>query len=311
MHPELEARLLHCRNLPSPPAVALRIIELAQDPGADLNATARVIGMDPALSARMLRVANSPLYAGRRRVDNLGQALTLLGLNATLSLALGFSLAPGLRGDPGSASEQERIWRRSVLAALAARLLGGHARLPRLEDLMLAGLLQDIGALALLQAMPDEYAEVRARTASRNDLLANERAAFGADHAETGAWLARYWQLPGYLAEAIGASESPGNGNPLHACIAAAGIVADLWLDGGDDPGLREIADGCVRDCAVDGTTLDQLLAQLAASLPEIGAVFDVISTFLPNATMLERSGSSSCFLKALLPAASMMPSSS
>ena len=78
MHPDLEAHLLHCRNLPSPPAVALRIIELAQDPGADLNATAQAIGVDPALTARMLRVANSPLYAGRRRVDNLPQALTLL-----------------------------------------------------------------------------------------------------------------------------------------------------------------------------------------------------------------------------------------
>src|SRR5690606_39956726 len=66
-----------------------------QDPNADLAATARVIALDPALSARMLRVANSPLYAGRRKVENLPQALTLLGLNATLSLALGFSLMQG------------------------------------------------------------------------------------------------------------------------------------------------------------------------------------------------------------------------
>src|SRR5690606_15443944 len=77
MRPELEARPLLCRNLASPPAVALRIIELAQDPNADLAATARVIALDPALSARMLRVANSPLYAGRRKVENLPQALTL------------------------------------------------------------------------------------------------------------------------------------------------------------------------------------------------------------------------------------------
>src|SRR5690606_14167290 len=155
MHPDLESSLLHCRNLPSPPAVALQIIELAQDPDADLATAARVIAMDPALSARLLRVANSPLYAGRRRVETLAQATTMLGLNATLSLALGFSLARGLRSTSGAAAEQERLWKRSVLSALAARLLGEHAGLERLEDLMLAGLLQDIGALALLQARPD------------------------------------------------------------------------------------------------------------------------------------------------------------
>ena len=276
MYPELEAHLLHCRNLPSPPAVALRIIELAQDPMADLGLTARVIGTDPALSARMLRVANSPLYAGRRRVENLGQALTLLGLNATLSLALGFSLAQGLRGSTDMAAEQERIWRRSVLAALAARLLGGHARLQRLEDLMLAGLLQDIGALALLQAMPAEYAAIRAAAADGADLLERERTTFGADHAVVGAWLARHWQLPSYLANAIEASEAADPGDAFQACVVASGAIADLWLDGGGAPARRELAHARVRACVADGTTLDDLLVQLAAALPEIGAMFDV-----------------------------------
>ncbi|WP_157835199.1 HDOD domain-containing protein, partial [Xanthomonas sp. SHU 199] len=106
MHPELEAILSHSRDLPSPPGVALRIIELAQDADVDLAATADAIAMDMALSARMLRIANSPLYASRRRVDNLGQALTMLGLNAALSLALGFSMVQSLRG--GSGEPQER-----------------------------------------------------------------------------------------------------------------------------------------------------------------------------------------------------------
>ena len=195
MHPDLEASLVHCRNLPSPPAIALQIIELAQDPDADLATAARVIAMDPALSARLLRVANSPLYAGRRRVETLAQATTMLGLNATLSLALGFSLARGLRATDGAAAEQERLWKRSVLSALAARLLGEHAGLERLEDLMLAGLLQDIGALALLQARPDAWLALQdgGRVPAP---LEREREVLGDDHAAAGAWLARQWQLP-------------------------------------------------------------------------------------------------------------------
>lgn len=82
MRPELEATLLHCRNLPSPPGVALQIIELAQDPNASLADAARVVAMDPALSARILRMANSPLYATRRRATTLAQAMSTLGVNA-------------------------------------------------------------------------------------------------------------------------------------------------------------------------------------------------------------------------------------
>ncbi|PSD29288.1 GGDEF domain-containing protein, partial [Stenotrophomonas maltophilia] len=96
MPPELTAALALCRNLPSPPGIALRIIELAQDPEADIATAADIIAIDMALSARMLRIANSPLYASRRRIENLGQALTMLGLNATISLALGFTVTQGL-----------------------------------------------------------------------------------------------------------------------------------------------------------------------------------------------------------------------
>ena len=99
MSPELNAALSLCRNLPSPPGIAIRIIELAQDPETDIATAADAIAMDMALSARMLRIANSPLYASRRRIENLGQALTMLGLNATLQLALGFSLANAVGKD--------------------------------------------------------------------------------------------------------------------------------------------------------------------------------------------------------------------
>jgi diguanylate cyclase (GGDEF)-like protein len=278
MRTELEASLLHCRNLPSPPGVALQIIELAQDPNVDLGTAARVISLDPALSARMLRVANSPLYAGRRRVDNLGQAMTMLGLNATLSLALGFSLAHGLRGPGSTAAEQEKVWRRSVLSALAARLIGQQAGLQRLEDLMLAGLLQDIGALALLQAEPVQYSGLRARATDNASLLALEEEVLGSNHAVVGEWLARQWNLPAYIGQAIGASEgAPGN-DPFLACVAASGSVADLWLASQDEDGsLRAAAEANARAAtARTGPVLDELLVQMAAALPEVSALFEV-----------------------------------
>ncbi|MGJ4729776.1 HDOD domain-containing protein [Luteimonas sp. SDU101] len=279
MHPELEAALSHCRTLPSPPAIALRIIDLAQQPDADLDATARIIAQDSALSARMLRIANSPLYANRRQVATLGQALTLLGLNATLSLALGLSLSRSMRStQPGD--EQALLWRRSALAAMAARLLGEELGVTRPEELMLAGLLQDIGALALLQVRPELYRELLRAAADPGDRLRREREALGSDHAEIGAWIAARWNLPAYLQQAIGASESVAAGDSrFHDCVAASGLLADLWLADGDDSAhdARRRALAATRErLGLDLARFDLLVTRMADALPDIASLFDV-----------------------------------
>jgi HD-like signal output (HDOD) protein len=90
--PELRSKIEQCHNLPSPPGVATKIIALANDPGADIARIADVLALDPAITAKILRIANSPMYARQRKTENLKQALMVIGLNATISLALSFSL---------------------------------------------------------------------------------------------------------------------------------------------------------------------------------------------------------------------------
>src|SRR5690606_16714544 len=89
---ELKTKLERCKDLPSPPGVATQIIALANDPGVGMDRIAKVLGTDPALTTKILRIANSPIYALPRQTENLRQALVVLGLNATISLALSFSL---------------------------------------------------------------------------------------------------------------------------------------------------------------------------------------------------------------------------
>ena len=96
MNPEIEAHLRSLVNFPSPPGVATHIIELARDPEIEMGKVAKALSMDSALSSKVLRIANSPLYAQRRKSENLRQALVVLGLNATLTLALSFSLVKSL-----------------------------------------------------------------------------------------------------------------------------------------------------------------------------------------------------------------------
>lgn len=275
MRTELETTLLHCRNLPSPPGVALQIISLAQDPNATLGAAAQIINLDPALSARLLRLANSPLYATRRRVESLSQAMAMLGLNATLSLALGFSLIQGLRSANSAAKLQEHIWQRSVLSALAARLMGQQLGLKRPEALMLAGLLQDIGRLALLQAIPAEYAALSEKAEGEAHLTQLEESELGSNHATVGAWLARRWRLPDYLIEATDKSEDEQcSEDSFYRCIQASGAIADLWL------ATAETADAAreraLEKMGLDAPLLDVLLPMIAAALPEVSATFDI-----------------------------------
>lgn len=276
MSRDLAHRLALCRTLPTLPAVAVQIIELAQSPDAELAQIARVIGLDPALATKLLRIANSPLYASKRRVDNLRQALTVLGLNATLSLALGFSLDKSLRQPWGQRFDFQSVWRRSILAATAARCLGEWVGLPRTEDLMLAGLVQDIGILALGQLEPDAYAAILADAEDNTQLGALERERLGTDHAQVGAALALAWGLPAFLAEAIRDSESELPRGELNLCVALSGPIADIWVR--EDPeAVRRVASRlCEQHLGMDRMNFAELTAEVSAAIPEISALFDI-----------------------------------
>lgn len=278
MRAELEAKLSCCRDLPSPPGVALRILALARDPDVVMATAADTIGLDPALTARMLRIANSPLYASRRRIENLSQALTLLGLNATLTLALGFTLASGMRSrQHGDEQHEEKIWRRSVIAALASRLLGERTGQRRLEELMLAGLLQDIGVLGLLQLDRKGYGALLADSPDNAVLRERELQKFGSDHAEVGHWMARHWNLPPLLQDAIRVSESPAPlESPFDACVAVSGYLADLWIQEDADAARLRALEAAHLHLSLDVAAVDGVIEQMGQMLPEIATMFEV-----------------------------------
>jgi diguanylate cyclase (GGDEF)-like protein len=276
MSRDIAERLSLCRSLPSLPAVAVQIIELAQSPDAELSQIARTIGLDPALATKLLRIANSPLYASKRRVDNLRQALTVLGLNATLSLALGFSLQQSLRQPCGPGIDLQSVWRRSILAATAARCLGEWVGLPRTEDLMLAGLVQDIGVLALGQLEPERYAAIRNQADDNTSLVALERAELGTDHAEVGALLATQWGLPAFLVEAIRQSESAAPAGEMNLCVALSGPIADIWIGADPEPARLAAARLCEQHLGMDRMNFAELTAEVSAAIPEISSLFDI-----------------------------------
>lgn len=281
MTPEIREALKYCPNLPSPPGIAIRIVELGRDPNVDLTALSRLLARDPALASRVLRASNSALYAQRRRSDNLRQALVVIGLNATMTLALSFSLAETLTDQPNKRNVTNLVWRRALISATAARLLGTRVRLNDLEELFLAGLLQDLGILALDAAMPEKYHPLVTQARDHDDLLRREREALDSDHGEAGEWLMNNWGLPKRLSQVASAVHDPDHANLAAPdalfvnCIAVAGKIADLFLGDDRKAGTDRVADDALRLLGIDHDTLDALLNEVAQVLPEVAALYD------------------------------------
>ncbi|MCB1740070.1 MAG: GGDEF domain-containing protein [Gammaproteobacteria bacterium] len=282
MDAKLLTRLKNCNSLPTLPAVAAQLIELGRDPNASMEDVARVVRMDPAISAKILRMANSPVYARRRRCDNFQQALVVLGLNATMTVALTFTLAKALRAEGSSGLDLERFWRRTTLSAVSCRMLGVHLQHRAPDDLFFAALLQDIGVLALDRAVPEMYAELPHAAQTHAALTELELERLSTDHAEVGAWLLDKWKLPDIQQRAVRESHAhfsgPHNGpdDVLVRSVAVSGVLADIWF-------AESYAQACqsaqmiVHD--VLGLTPEEtanLLEQIAAALPEVEQLFDI-----------------------------------
>ncbi|HET9594956.1 MAG TPA: HDOD domain-containing protein, partial [Anaeromyxobacteraceae bacterium] len=236
MDARLEQRILACPTLPSLPAVAVEVVRLCQREEIDLPEVVKLLERDPALAAKILRFANSVSVAARSKVTTLTRALTLLGTNSVLTLALSFSLVSSRRRATRNGFDHDRYWRRALLSALAARLLAEEARLDR-EEAFLAALLQDLGMLALDEVMPGDYGRIVAASGGDHArLVEREQAALGADHAEVSAFLVSRWNLPPLVVETARGSHDPARAAAPDAALAAAvacvhvaGALADVW----------------------------------------------------------------------------------
>ena len=284
MHADLETRLSKCRTLPSPPRICEQILSLARSPDLELADLAELICRDPGLAARVLRIANSSFYARRRHVANLRDALVVLGINAAVSLALGFSLVHGLGSFNAHAGRYTRFWSRSLLAAHAAEELGRELKVGLPEDAFLAALVQDIGMLALVQALGEEYLSLVPEDGihDHDRLVAAERARFGTDHAEVGVWLLRHWNVPESLRVAVAAShrsEPVLEGEPDAAfcnCIALSGYIADAWLAQDHHLAIETALRRAGEWLGLGSATLGRILEAVSARIPEASELYGI-----------------------------------
>lgn len=292
----LEGKLKTCRSLPSPPAFALQVIELANDPEVDIDQAVKVFSLDPAIVSKILRIANSPLYANQRKVENLHMAVLLLGLNATTSLALSFSLVTGLRQEEDGATLNHPLyWKRTGLAAAASRVLGQYCELGALEELFIAALLQDIGMLALDRVCPDLYTDPELNQFNHAEMVSHEHKILGVNHATVGGWLLAQWQVPERIHVAVAYSEDPlqlpmdDERARVVRCVAGSGALANLFVNGTNDLTLQDTGKKLEAWLGLPPDHLPDILEQMQPVLAEMDHLYDMnLSSDVNSADLIE-----------------------
>lgn len=200
--PEQLTSRLKAKTLPSLPLTVVALGEAVQDDRCTVDRILAILSKDPPLSATLLRMANSALYAGDGAAIDLRTAVLRLGFDAIANLGTGTAVIRTLRG--GVHLDPTSLWQHSVAVGLVAK---GVCRMTRrhgqAETAFLCGLLHDIGKIALDTCFPEAYQAVLARVQEGLPYVQAEQECLGLDHAAAGAILAADWHFPDTITDVI------------------------------------------------------------------------------------------------------------
>lgn len=184
--------------LPSPPGVGLEILRLTGKADCSIEELAAAIQIDPVLASRLLQVANTSVVRGSQPCTTIQNAAMRLGLRAVRAIGLGFSLVSGHRTGRCQGFDYDAFWSRCLARAVAASEIAARFRVGEPAEMFVAGLLSDIGTLALASVHPVEFAHILAQPDSADPVRrsAQEQQRLGIDHAEAGIAMLEEWKLP-------------------------------------------------------------------------------------------------------------------
>lgn len=276
-------KILASNQLPSMPAIAVQVLEMAQRAEVDLGEIATTISRDPALSARILKTVNSSFYGRSHAVSTVSHALVILGLQAVKTLVLGFSLVPTLSKEKTRGFDHVAYWRRSIYAATAARMLAARVGAKdQQEEAFLATLLADVGMLVLDRVLEKEYADVVAAAGPSHACLSDaERAAMKFDHAEVAQLLAEQWKLPPILTEPIAFHHAEAKASApalvrLAQVVGVAGRCADVFVDADGGTAANAARVDLERCFKINAADADALLADIGVATREVASLFEI-----------------------------------
>ncbi len=273
----LKAALSKLDSLPAMPMVAQKIIALDLSSEAGERALLAIIETDPQLSARMIGLANAPLFGASRRISSIHDASLLLGMTRIKSIALGIVVMSSLSKRSAGKLDFQGLWLHSMAVAMALRAIAlamPANRRPAEDEIFLAGLLHDIGYVVLNHLDRETSDRLHERFASEQALTSAEIEAemLEMNHCELGGELARLWELPDSIVAALRYHDDPGNqlaavGQPLvHMVNLAEKVLSGFGIQEHTAEGINPEA---WRVLGIDPAVADDLLDEIEIQAEE------------------------------------------
>ena len=275
---DIRHRLLVAR-LPAMPQILLKLIEQCQTDEVGMAALAELVSKDPGMTGKILAIANSSAYhRGNRdnRKAGLEQALITLGTEMIKTLVISESVLHVFNNfSHANSTDLRAFWKHSLTSALLARSIAESMRYPHAEEAYLAGLLHDVGRLALLATAPKEYG-VNFHAPDDDALCELEEETLRITHQEAGAWLIERWNLDSFLSDSVlyhhESSARLGNVPPLIKIVLLAHLLSD------NDPQVPAVKEAATL-CGIDEADLEIIaagaLAQVQKSAQCLGIELD------------------------------------
>lgn len=227
--------LIETQEFATLPPVAMKVLALLEDENLDVRDLSKVIEADASLTLKLLRVANSPLYATRSEIRTIHQAIITLGLNRLTNIVLGVSIFSKflISSQKHAAELMEKFWWHASCTGMVAKSLSEKIQKYYKEAEFIGGLLHDIGKMTMLQYDSKKYQEVvdLVNEKGMKDSDA-EMEIFGLTHDEVGAEIARLWKLPIELQKIITCHTDPrsaGEYKELVAIVRLADELCEIW----------------------------------------------------------------------------------
>jgi HD-like signal output (HDOD) protein len=284
--------LKDCKELSSLPQVLAEVVRVTDNEESTAGDIAAVILKDPPLSARILRVVNSPFYGPVRGISTINQAVVTLGIRAVKALALSTSLYKLFETDDPIV-DRIRFWRHSLEVAICCREIAQACSYKPAEEAFVAGLMHDIGILILESNFSDQFRRIWKLIESGESLVKQEEATWGTNHARVAKFLLDQWKLPPFLGEAIAAHHNDYNGdetlphNRLGRIVNLGNRISKFRtcqmppLDGDELIQIEKLANsldlGSTVMAEIQERTLSQLLKESEFLEIQIGSLPDLL----------------------------------
>ncbi len=223
------------QSMPTLPTIALRVIEATSNPDSSANDLMKIISPDVSITTKILKIANSPFYGLTREVSSLQHAVTVLGFSEIRNLVIStvaFESFKNFKHD--GKFEIGKFWKHSFCCGLAAKIIATDLK-NKSNELFVAGLVHDIGKLAMYLTFPVEFmtqVEIMSPLKIKYTAFEAEKGVFGMTHDEVGMKLLQKWMFPKDLITAVGFHHRPREADkksPYPAIIHVADILTHVY----------------------------------------------------------------------------------